>query len=90
MEPTAPDDAWRTLPGLPSCGATFPVLPLTDGVVDRYGAVRAELHGRGISKSDVDLLIGCAALEQGAVLVTSDGALLDGTIQGLRAENWLG
>jgi tRNA(fMet)-specific endonuclease VapC len=64
-------------------------LPLTDGVVDRYGATRAELESQGIVKSDFDLLIACTAAEMDAILVTSDRALLDGSIVGLRAENWL-
>jgi tRNA(fMet)-specific endonuclease VapC len=64
-------------------------LPVTDGVVDRYGATRADLESRGITKSDFDLLIACTALEEDAVLVSSDSALLDGSIAGLRAENWL-
>lgn len=64
-------------------------LPLTDRVVDLYGATRAALEARGISKSDFDLLIACTALALDAVLVTNDQALLDGTIAGLRAEDWL-
>lgn len=68
---------------------TVHVLPVTDEVVDRYGATRADLESRGIVKSDFDLVIACTALEQGAVLVSSDRALLDGSIAGLQAENWL-
>ena len=65
------------------------VLPLTDRVVDLYGATRASLESRGIVKSDFDLLIACSAIDQEAVLVTNDGSLLDGEITALRAENWL-
>jgi tRNA(fMet)-specific endonuclease VapC len=68
---------------------TVHVLPVTDEVVDRYGATRADLESRGIVKSDFDLVIACTALEQAAVLVSSDRALLDGSIAGLQAENWL-
>lgn len=64
-------------------------LPLTDGVVERYGATRAALEAVGLVKSDFDLLIACTALDLGAVLVTNDRALLDESITGLRAENWL-
>jgi predicted nucleic acid-binding protein len=64
-------------------------LPLTDSVVERYASIRARLEGRGLVKSDFDLLIACTALDLGAVLVTSDRALLDGSIDGLEAENWL-
>lgn len=65
------------------------VLPFTEAVVDLYGSIRAELETRGLVKSDFDLIIACTALTHDATLVTSDGALLDGTIPGLRAENWL-
>ncbi len=64
-------------------------LPLTDGVIGLYGETRAALESRGKVKSDFDLLIACTALDLGAVLVTNDQALLDGSIGGLRAENWL-
>jgi predicted nucleic acid-binding protein len=64
-------------------------LPLTDGVIGLYGETRAALESRGIVKSDFDLIIACTALDLGAVLVTNDQALLDGSIAGLHAENWL-
>ena len=68
---------------------TVAVLPLTDEVAALYGEKRALLESRGLAKSDFDLLIACTALEHDAVLVTSDGGLLDGSIPRLRAENWL-
>lgn len=64
-------------------------LALTDGVIDRYGATRAALEARGVVKSDFDLIIACTALDLDAALVTNDQALLDGSIPGLRVENWL-
>ena len=64
-------------------------LALTDGVIERYGETRFSLEARGIVKSDFDLIIACTAVDLDAVLVTSDQALLDGSISGLRAENWL-
>lgn len=65
------------------------VLPLSDRVAEIYGAQRAALEAQGLTKSDFDLIIACTALEQDAILVTSDGALLDGSIPGLKAENWV-
>jgi predicted nucleic acid-binding protein len=65
------------------------VLPLSDRLVDLYGENRAALEARGVVKSDFDLIIACTALEHGAILVTSDRGLLDDSIPGLRAENWL-
>ena len=65
------------------------ILPVTERVVELYGERRAALEAKGVVKSDFDLIIACTALEQEATLVTSDGALLDDSIHGLRAENWL-
>ena len=65
------------------------VLPLSDRVADLYGESRAVLEARGVVKSDFDLIIACTAVEQEAVLVTSDKGLLDHTIPALRPENWL-
>jgi tRNA(fMet)-specific endonuclease VapC len=67
----------------------FAAMPVSDAVADRYGEVRADLQMRGVTKTDFDLLIACTALEADAVLVSADRALLDGTIPGLRSENWL-
>lgn len=64
------------------------ILPITDGVTRRFGALKADLVGRGRTKGDVDLYIAAAALESGAVLVTNDDDLLDGAIHGLAVENW--
>ena len=40
-------------------------------------------------KADVDLHIAATAIEAAATLVTNDGALLAGDIEGLVAENWI-
>jgi predicted nucleic acid-binding protein len=44
-------------------------------------------HGR--VKADIDLHIAAAAIEADATLVTNDGALLAGDVEGLVAENWI-
>jgi len=79
----------ENLASLAALRRSIPTLPLTEPIVGRYGAMRAALRSRGVSKSDFDLLIACTALDQDAVLVTDDRALLDGTMAGLKAENWL-
>lgn len=82
----------RTEANLARIGAlkrSVAILPVSDRVVDLYGSTRAALESRGVVKSDFDLLIASSALEEEAVLVTSDRSLLDGAIAGLRAENWL-
>ena len=67
----------------------FPVLPVSIAIVRRYAAVRASVERRGRRKSDFDLVIACTALEHEATLVTNDGSLKDGAIEGLVVENWL-
>ena len=69
--------------------ALLPVLPVTRPIAERYALLRAALTERGRPKGDFDLLIACTALEHGATLVTNDGALKDGTIDGLRVEDWV-
>jgi tRNA(fMet)-specific endonuclease VapC len=67
----------------------FPVLGVSQAVVERYASIRAGLLDRGIPKGDFDLIIACTALEHGAVLVTNDAGLKDGAIDGLSVEDWL-
>ncbi len=68
---------------------SFQTLPVTEAVTERYGLLRAKLEARGLPKSDFDLVIACTALEHGAILVTNDGSLKDGSIEGLTVEDWL-
>ena len=65
------------------------VLPITIGSASRFGALKQELGSRGRVKADIDLHIAATAIEEGATLVTNDGALLAGDIEGLVAENWI-
>jgi tRNA(fMet)-specific endonuclease VapC len=69
--------------------AVLPVLSVTDSIVERYARVRADLAARGRPKGDFDLVIACTALEHGATLLTNDGALKNGDIEGLSVEDWL-
>ena len=65
------------------------VLPITMGSAARFGVLKQQLVSRGRVKADIDLHIAAAAIEMGATLVTNDGALLAGDIEGLVAENWI-
>jgi tRNA(fMet)-specific endonuclease VapC len=67
----------------------LPVLAVTEAIVERYAQVRASLAARGRPKGDFDLVIACTALEHGAILLTNDGALKDGDIEGLAVDDWL-
>ena len=65
------------------------VLPVSIGSAARFGALKQQLGSRGRVKADVDLHIAATAIEAAATLVTNDGALLAGDIEGLVAENWI-
>jgi len=65
------------------------VLPITMGSAVRFGVLKQQLVSRGRVKADIDLHIAATAIETGATLVTNDGALLAGDIEGLVAENWI-
>ena len=69
--------------------ASVPILAVTEAVAERYSIIRADVERRGRPKSDFDLVIACTALEHGAVLVTNDGSLKDGSIEGLEVQDWL-
>ena len=68
--------------------SSIEIAPLSLGAVTHFGRPKADLRGRGITKSDLDLLIAATALDLGATLVTHDQALLDGTIPALSVEDW--
>ena len=68
----------------------IPPLPVSMEVAHRFGRLKADLGRRGLSKGDVDLFVASTAIEAGATLVSTDEALLDGSIPDLSAENWLG
>ncbi|HET7538567.1 MAG TPA: PIN domain-containing protein [Polyangiaceae bacterium] len=65
------------------------VLPFDLALATRYATVRADLERKGRPKTDFDLVVACTALEHGATLVTNDGGLKDGAIDGLLVEDWL-
>ena len=65
------------------------VLPFDMPLASRYSTVRAALERKGRPKTDFDLVVACTALEHGATLITNDGGLKDGAIEGLTVEDWL-
>ncbi len=66
---------------------TIDILPWTRATAAVYGRFRAELQGRGRPLAPLDMMIAAHALEQGAVLVSSDRALV--ATPGLTCEDWL-
>jgi tRNA(fMet)-specific endonuclease VapC len=67
----------------------FPILPVGEAVIERSAGARARLADRGSPKGDFDLIIAWTAMEHAATLVTNDGGLKDGTVDGLAVEDWL-
>lgn len=50
--------------------APIPVLPLSDGVIERFAQLRAELRSRGQLIPDFDLLVAATALNYELTLLT--------------------
>jgi tRNA(fMet)-specific endonuclease VapC len=65
------------------------VLPFDVAVAARYATIRLALDKKGRPKTDFDLVVACTALEHGGMLITNDGGLKDGAIDGLLVEDWL-
>ncbi|MER8975414.1 MULTISPECIES: type II toxin-antitoxin system VapC family toxin [unclassified Mesorhizobium] len=68
--------------------AEIPVLPLDVPVDAEYGAIRAELEGRGQTIGQNDLFIAAHARALGTTLVTANTGDFN-RIKGLKVENWL-
>jgi tRNA(fMet)-specific endonuclease VapC len=66
---------------------TIAILPWTRATAAVYGRLRADLQRLGRPLAPLDTMIAAHALEAGAVLVTSDRALLGAP--GLTCEDWL-
>jgi predicted nucleic acid-binding protein len=56
-------------------------------LLDRDPRVAARMAT--VDTDDFDLVIACTALEHAAALITNDGSLKDGAIEGLVVEDWL-
>ncbi|MER9231034.1 type II toxin-antitoxin system VapC family toxin [Mesorhizobium sp. M0622] len=68
--------------------AEIPVLPLDMPMDTEYGAIRAELEGRGQTIGQNDLFIAAHACALGTTLVTANTGEFN-RIKGLKVENWL-
>lgn len=67
----------------------FELLPFDEAAARKFAELKSELRKVGRAKSDFDLAIASIAVVRGATLVTHDAALLDESIVGLTAEDWL-
>jgi tRNA(fMet)-specific endonuclease VapC len=63
-------DPPRLLAGYRQFLATYPVLPLTDPIMDGFAATRAHLRRTGLLIPDFDLAIAATAIHHGLTLVT--------------------
>ncbi|MGJ4746677.1 type II toxin-antitoxin system VapC family toxin [Leptospira sp. SA-E8] len=65
----------------------FPVIELTEGIMETYGELKAIQQKKGNTVEDFDLLIGSTALYLNYTLVTNNERHFQ-KIPGLRIENW--
>ncbi|WP_154859594.1 type II toxin-antitoxin system VapC family toxin [Cyclobacterium xiamenense] len=63
------------------------VLPIYDSIMT-YGKEKARLRKTGIMISDLDLFIGCTAIENDLIMVTENQSEFD-RIFGIKLENWV-
>lgn len=62
------------------------ILPWTKEVGDSYGLLRAEMESQGKTLSPLDLQIAAQAINEKAILVTSDKAF--NQVRNLKIEDW--
>lgn len=63
------------------------VLPIYDAIMT-FGREKARLRKRGIMISDLDLFIGCTAVENDLIMVTENTFEFE-RISGIKIENWV-
>ena len=64
------------------------IIPLDEGVMRKYAAIRHALEKRGTPLPDMDMLIAATAMQAGATLVTHNIKHFS-RIKGLKLEDWL-
>lgn len=63
------------------------LLPVDKSVADRYGELKAQMEGKGMPRSDFDLLIAATALTHRLILATCNVRPFE-HIDGLTIEDW--
>jgi tRNA(fMet)-specific endonuclease VapC len=66
--------------------ASMPCETVSEGIADRYGALRRDVESRGLACDDNDLWIAATALNIGAIVVTRDQDMR--RMPGLAIEDW--
>jgi tRNA(fMet)-specific endonuclease VapC len=65
----------------------YPMLPVTQSVIETFAGLKADLEIAGIPLDDMDLLIGATALSHNLTLVTNNEKHFS-RIPGLSVANW--
>ena len=65
---------------------SFEILPWSADIAEHYGRLRADIEKKGISLSDLDLLIASQAIAEDLTLITNDRAF--SKIAGLKTADW--
>lgn len=63
------------------------IMPFDDAAAARYGALRADLEGRGVGIGPIDTLLAAQALSLSAVMVTNNTSEFE-RVPGLIVEDW--
>jgi tRNA(fMet)-specific endonuclease VapC len=67
--------------------ANFPIIPVSEPIMERYGVMKANLMKQGQRLEDFDLVIAATALHFGYTLVTGNIRHFN-RVSGLRIDNW--
>ena len=67
--------------------ANFPVVPVSEPVMERFGAVKADLVKQGRKLEDFDLVVAATALHFGYTLVTGNVRHFH-RVPDLKVDNW--
>jgi len=67
--------------------ANFPIIPVSEPIMERYGVMKADLVKQGQRLEDFDLVIAATALHLGYTFVTGNIRHFS-RVPGLRIDNW--
>ena len=77
----------KNLAKIHSLRGIFPIIDVTDSIMECFGGLKADLSKQGITVDDFDLLIGATAISRGYTLVTNNEKHFS-KIPGLDFVNW--
>lgn len=65
----------------------FPIIDASSAILECFGGIKADLHKKGLSVDDFDLLIGSTAITLGYTVVSNNEKHFS-KIPGLKLTNW--